>query len=516
MALEQLRDELGFVLGGRYERVGGENGFAVAGLDLPGCGRLHHLDVEFGGLEDALGDRAAVKRGEDDAGALAPCPAGASRTVQQGFGIHRQVGMDDQIEIGQIDTARGDVGGDQHVHVALAEGLERLLAGDLAQVAVHRADLEAALGELVGDLLRGALGAGEDHRGAAALGLQNPGDQFTFVQRMRPVHELCRAIVNRRIVRLLGPDMRRPGEESTGQRDDRTRHGRREQHGLPFIGHHAENAFDIGQEAQIEHLVGLVQHQDAHFSENQMLLIGEIQQTAGSADDDIHAFTQGRDLGIIGATAVNGGHPQRSTIAADVFRRVLQVLGHLQAQFARRHDDQCARGAVQRGGPGFHGADPMQQRDAEPEGFAHPRTGLADEILTAQRQRQSQFLDCESTFDTHLAQSAHDFGAHPQFGERRCGMSGIQLGCQQRFRQTRFRFYSDLAQVRAFPRYRATRARGVGRTGRPTTTTDPPCDIHPGRRRMSAGARMTDSEARTSAQRIGDADLVRAHFPWTP
>jgi hypothetical protein len=40
---------------------------------------------------------------------------------------------------------------------------------------VHGADLEPALGEFVGDLLGGALGAGEDHRRAAAFGLQDAG-----------------------------------------------------------------------------------------------------------------------------------------------------------------------------------------------------------------------------------------------------------------------------------------------------------------------------------------------------
>ena len=74
-----------------------------------------------------------------------------------------------------VDAAGGDVGGHQHVDLAGPERAQRLLAGALTEVAVHGGDREAALGELVGDRLRGALGAGEDHRQAAAVGLQDAG-----------------------------------------------------------------------------------------------------------------------------------------------------------------------------------------------------------------------------------------------------------------------------------------------------------------------------------------------------
>ena len=72
-----------------------------------------------------------------------------------------------------VDAAGGDVGGDQDVDLALAELGQRLLARDLGHVAVQRAGGEAALGEVVGDPLRLALGAGEDDDLAGVLGLQD-------------------------------------------------------------------------------------------------------------------------------------------------------------------------------------------------------------------------------------------------------------------------------------------------------------------------------------------------------
>ena len=170
----------------------------------------------------------------------------------------------------------------------------------LAEVAVHGADLEAALGELVGDLLRGALGAGEDHRRAAAVGLQHPADQLDLVQRVRAVGELLGGVVRGRRVRRLGADVGRLVHERAGQRDDRVRHGRREQHRLPLVGDLAQDALDVGQEAQVEHLVGLVEHQHRQPAELQVALLGEVEQSAGGADDDVDALLQRLDLRLVG------------------------------------------------------------------------------------------------------------------------------------------------------------------------------------------------------------------------
>ena len=92
-----------------------------------------------------------------------------------------------------VDAAGGDVGGDQDVDLAVAERAQRLLAGALAEVAVDGGGGEAAVGELVGDLGGGALGAAEDHGQAAALGLQHAGEHLDLVHRVRAVDELLDA-----------------------------------------------------------------------------------------------------------------------------------------------------------------------------------------------------------------------------------------------------------------------------------------------------------------------------------
>ena len=115
--------------------------------------------------------------------------------------------------------------------------------------------------------------------------------------------------VGRRL-RRLGADVRRLVHEGAGQRDDRVRHGRREQHRLPVVGDLPQDALDVGQEAEVEHLVGLVEHQHRQAAELQVALLGQVEQAAGGADDDVDALLQRLDLRLVGAAAVDGGDGQ--------------------------------------------------------------------------------------------------------------------------------------------------------------------------------------------------------------
>ena len=107
--------------------------------------------------------------------------AGAADAVQVGLLVLGRLVVDDVRDALDVDAARGDVGADQDVDLAVAERAQRLLAGALAEVAVDRAGGEAALLELLGDVGGGPLGTAEDHREAAALGLQDARDHLRLV-----------------------------------------------------------------------------------------------------------------------------------------------------------------------------------------------------------------------------------------------------------------------------------------------------------------------------------------------
>ena len=55
---------------------------------------------------------------------------------------------------------------------------------------------------------------------------------------------------------------------------------------------------DVGEEAEVEHLVGLVEDDDARVAEVEVTLLGEVDEAAGGADDDLDAALEGLDLGL--------------------------------------------------------------------------------------------------------------------------------------------------------------------------------------------------------------------------
>ena len=139
-----------------------------------------------------------VDEGDRDAGRAGA--GGAADAVQVGLLVLGALVVDDVRDVLHVDAARRDVGRDEHVDLAVAEGAQRLLARALAEVAVDGAGGEAAVGQLVGDLLRGALGAAEHHRQPAALGLQDAGEHLDLVHRVRPEDVLLDGLDRRAVV----------------------------------------------------------------------------------------------------------------------------------------------------------------------------------------------------------------------------------------------------------------------------------------------------------------------------
>jgi hypothetical protein len=158
---------------------------------------------------------------------------------------------------------------------------------------------------------------------------------------VRPVDELGGLRDRRALVVAVRPDVRRLGHERPRQRHDRAGHRRGEQHRLPLLRDHREDPLDVGQEAQVEHLVGLVEDQDTDLAQDQVALLGQVEQPAGGADDDLDAGLQRGDLRLEGPAAVDGLHADAAPGAGGG-----QVAGDLHAQLTGGDDDQRLRDAV--------------------------------------------------------------------------------------------------------------------------------------------------------------------------
>ena len=324
-----------------------------------------------------------------------PGPAGPADAVHVGLLVVRALVVHHVRDVIHVQPAGGYLGGGEHVDLAAAERAQRPLPLSLAQVAVHGRHREAPAGQRGRDLVGVPLGLAEHHGQATARGLQDAGQHLDLVHRVGPEDELPGAGHRRGRVVALGPDVGRLPHVTAGQRDDFPGHGRGEQHRLARRRGEPDDPLHVGQEAEVEHLVRLVEHQGSHRAQVQMPLLGQVEQPSRGADDDVNASRQRVDLRLVGAAAVQG-----RDLDAHVDRGDPKVVGHLNGQFPGRHDHQGPR-------PGVRGGlrSELQQRDAERQRLPGAGPGLPDDVLPAQRERKGEGLDGESGEDARGRQA---------------------------------------------------------------------------------------------------------------
>ena len=373
-----------------------------------GVGLLDLGDAEVESLVDdpPPGDVGPVDQGDGDAlGAGATCAANPVHVGHLGIGAFV---VDHVADFGDVDATGRDVGRDQHVHLAVAELLEGLLAGHLVQVTVDRRGREATVLQFVGQPLGRPLRTGEDHGPGAHRRLQEASDDLGLVQVVGLVDELLRVGDGELSIVGLRAHVHRLVQVHAGERDDRCGHRGREQQGLARLGRLGDEALHVGQEPEVEHLVGLVQHEHLHLGKVEGATVREVEQATRGADDNVDALGEGLELGLVADAAVDGEDAGLADGGGHV-----EVTGDLQGQFARRGHHQCLREALE-GHVGValvgRDEDPLQQRDAEGEGLAGAGTGLPDHVGAADGDRDGEALDRERMLDADRGQRLDDLG----------------------------------------------------------------------------------------------------------
>ena len=112
-------------------------GVAHKRLDVLGDG--HGFPRRIRERDDRVPTHALFWRDEGDARAFAAAVARATHAVNPFFGRHRNVVIDDETNARDVQTARGDVGRDEHATTAVRESFKCLFTLQLRAIAVdHR------------------------------------------------------------------------------------------------------------------------------------------------------------------------------------------------------------------------------------------------------------------------------------------------------------------------------------------------------------------------------------------
>ncbi len=308
----------------------------VALVDGIGIRRWHHGRRQLGALQQALGGAAARCRHDQYADALAPGASGAAAAMQKRLGIVRQVGVDNEVEIGQIDTARRNIGCNADTGTAIAHRLQGVGALGLAEFARKGNDGKAAIGQAAGQVLHRFAGRAEND-GVLRIVEEQGIDDGVFALTRRHRHDV---IFDIRMLLAVARGGNAQGVflELLGKQGDGFWYRRREHQGAAVFGRFAENKFEVFAETEIEHLVGFIEDDCAQFLHVERTAGDMVAQTAGCTDDDMRALLQRAAL-LGHVHAANAGGNARAGRLVEPF----EFAPNLQCQFARRGDDQCVR-----------------------------------------------------------------------------------------------------------------------------------------------------------------------------
>ena len=188
-----------------------------------------------------------------------------------------------------------------------------------------------------------------------------------------------------RLVDLVADGVR---EEPAGEGVDAAVERGAEQQALTVGGRRREDAGDAGEEAEVGHVVGLVEHGDLDGAEAHDLLLHEVFQAAGAGDDDVDAALQRLLLRTLADAAEHSGDAK-----ADGLGERGDGRGDLGGQLAGGGEHEAAGQA----GPALvaGGRQAGDEREREGDGLAAARASATEEVTAGERVGQGVTLDRE-------------------------------------------------------------------------------------------------------------------------
>ncbi len=180
-----------------------------------------------------------------------------------------------------------------------------------------------------------------------------------------------------------------------------------EQERLPRLRAAAEDLLDVGPEPDIEHAIGLVQHDDPQLAPDQRAAAHQVQHAARRANDERSALVDLFDL-IADRLAAVDGHDRCVAAQGQLFALVADLHG----QLAGRHQDQGLRrpAAAMR-------LQHLQDRNREGGRLAGARLRLAHHVDARQGAGNETGLDRRRLLVRSGGQGIEHNGAQSQSGK---------------------------------------------------------------------------------------------------
>ncbi len=299
-----------------------------------------------------------------------------------------------------VDPASGHIRRHEHADLTVAECLQRALPLALALVAMDRGGLEADMVEMLHQLLGAMLGAAENQRQPIGIGsqrlLQDRRLQVLAGDEMHILFDLVGGLTRRRDF-----DLDRIGQIFAGKLGNQLRHGCGEEQRLTILRHQLGNLAQVVDEAEIEHLVSLVENEVASLCQRHRLARNKVEQAAGGRDENVDATGE-----LFGLLVDRNATDDEADLERALLYEKLQVGRDLVHQFTGRCEHESAN--VARIGTSAIGYELFDHRQAERSGLAGARLRKTDEVMVFQDQRNGLSLDGRRLFETIGGECRHD------------------------------------------------------------------------------------------------------------
>ena len=307
-------------------------------------------------------------------------PTGAADTVDVVVVVLRDVVVHDVGNSADVDPAADDVGGNQQPDFSLTELLHHPVACHLRQVAVHHGDVGKFAGDSAVKLLGSPFRSGEDQRLRRAFFRQQPNKQLEFAVivygRVILVDRIMRRdAVLRQIDPLWIPHI------SEGEPFDGCRKRGRKQHRLPIFRATAQDFLNVRPEADIEHAVGFIQHDDFDSAKIEHTALHQIDHPPGGSDDDLRT-----PFDVIDLLANRTPADDHRATAFMIRRKLPRLVCHLFTQLARGGENQHLRKAR-------FAVDALNDGQDECSRLPRPGAGLSNAVGPGQGHRNKRILN---------------------------------------------------------------------------------------------------------------------------
>ena len=254
-----------------------------------------------------------------------------------------RVVVDDDVNVLDVETPGGHVGGHQDGELGGGEVEEGLLPRRLAEVAVDGGGPDPLALELLDQAVGAPLGPDEDED----LGrpLADGGGHLDLVHLVDPEEAVLHEVDGDPGRGHFVADG--VGQVAADEAVDVTVESGREEHGLVGLLDPAQHPVDLGEKAHVGHAVGLVEDSHLDVGHRDLAPVGQVDQAARGGDDDVDALVELLDLALDVGPAVEDDGP-----AAGGLGQWLEDLGHLDGQLPSGDEDETAGPAGGRGYPG--------------------------------------------------------------------------------------------------------------------------------------------------------------------